>query len=108
MPLSFFHWSLLPLIPDFLLPYYHRHPPINMSVTIAAQRDLLGEFLLLLESRNGQDKFTRLIQYAAKFGKWQAEEEKKEQWIKVRNNMCKESIENGWKNSKTLSRMFRC
>lgn len=53
-------------------------------MSLIPARDHLGEFLLLLESANGRDKFCRLVQYSAKAMKWRAEETKQpEEQIKV-------------------------
>jgi hypothetical protein len=52
-----------------------------MSLSVAIPRhDRLGEFLLLLESTNGRDKFCRFIQFTAKYFKW------KEEVSKARND----------------------
>ena len=48
---------------------------MSLSVAIPAH-DRLGEFLLLLETTNGRDKFCRLLQFGTKYLKWKEETSK--------------------------------
>lgn len=56
-------------------------------MALVPARDHMGEWLLLLDSTNGRDKFARLLQYSSKFLKWRAEVENNEQRIKQFNEL---------------------
>jgi len=66
---------------EILLPL----PSLLTILTLPPKRDRIGEFLQLLDTTAGKDKFFRLLQFGAKFVQWQ------ETQLRKHNNLNEDS-----------------
>jgi peroxin-11B len=60
-----------------------------MTSVALVEHDRVGEFLRLLESTAGRDRVTRLMQYTAKYLKWQEEinKNRSEEYVEIYSNI---------------------